>query len=222
MTEDFRPKVTTITESKNVDSIPVDELVESLQSYKLDLPKTSKSKLMTLKFVDVSGFDDEFSTTEIVYLAKNFRNFLRNNNRRERGKNNAEPINFRKNDSTKVNNIEKPKKKVSQPSNNSMGQQCFRCQEYGHVKSECPTFLRFKGKAMTVTLSDDEVFDNESDSDEYGNSIAFTATAVVDESVAVEENPSDKELYEDADLQEAYIINFAKLLQRMLWMLNLA
>ena len=42
-----------------------------------------------------------------------------------------------------------------------MGQQCFGCQRYGHVKSECPTFLRFKGKAMVVTLSDDEVFDNE-------------------------------------------------------------
>ena len=44
LTEDFRPKVTTITESKDVDSIPVDELVESLQSYELDLPKTNKSK----------------------------------------------------------------------------------------------------------------------------------------------------------------------------------
>ena len=48
LTEDFRPKVTVITESKDVDSIPVDELVESLQSYKLDLPKTSKSKSMAL------------------------------------------------------------------------------------------------------------------------------------------------------------------------------
>ena len=38
-----------------------------------------------------------------------------------------------------------------------MGQQCFRCQGYGHVKSECPTFFRSKGKAMAVTLSDDEV-----------------------------------------------------------------
>ena len=34
LTEDFRSKVTTITESKDVDSIPVDELVGSLQSYK--------------------------------------------------------------------------------------------------------------------------------------------------------------------------------------------
>ena len=98
MTEDFRPKVTAITENKDVDSIPVDELVESLQSYELDLLKTSKSKLMALKSVDDvkgSGFvDDELSATEIAYLAKNFRNFLRNNNRRERDKNTVEPRNL--------------------------------------------------------------------------------------------------------------------------------
>ena len=35
---DFRPKVTAITGSKDVDSIPVDELVGSLQSYELDRP----------------------------------------------------------------------------------------------------------------------------------------------------------------------------------------
>ena len=81
--ENFRPKVTTITESKDVDSIPIDELVGSLQSYELDLPKTSKSKSMTFKSIDdveVGGFDDELSATKIAYLAKNFRNFLKNNN----------------------------------------------------------------------------------------------------------------------------------------------
>ena len=112
LTEDFRPKVTAITESKDVDSFLVDEQVGSLQSYELDLPKTSKSKSMALKSVDdvdVIGFDDELSTTEIAYLAKNIRNFLRNNNRRARGKNTAEPRNFRRNDPTKVNNTEKPK-----------------------------------------------------------------------------------------------------------------
>ena len=41
--------------------------------------------------VDGNEFDDELSSTEIAYLAKNFRNFLRNNNRRARGKNTAEP-----------------------------------------------------------------------------------------------------------------------------------
>ena len=84
LTEDFRPRVTAITENKDVNSILVDELVGSLQSYELDLPKTSKSKSMALKLVDdvdVGGFDDKLSTTKIAYLAKNFRNFLRNNNR---------------------------------------------------------------------------------------------------------------------------------------------
>ena len=113
-----------ITESKDVDSILVDELVGSLQFYELDLPKKNKSKSMALKSVDDidgNGFDDELSSTEIAYLAKNFRNFLRNNNRRARGKNNVEPRNFRRNEPTKVNNIDKPKEKVGQTSNNSMG-----------------------------------------------------------------------------------------------------
>ena len=130
LTEDFRPKVTAITESKDVDSIPVDELIGSLQSYELDLPKTSRSKLMAFKSIDdvnVGGFDDELSTTEIAYLAKNFRSLLRNNNRRTRDKNTVEPRNFMKNDSNKVNNTDKPREKIGQSSNNSMGPQCFGC-----------------------------------------------------------------------------------------------
>ena len=70
ISKDFRPKVTAIIESKDVDSILFDELVESLQlvgslqSYELDLPKTNKSKSMALKSiddVDDNGFDDELS-----------------------------------------------------------------------------------------------------------------------------------------------------------------
>ena len=66
LTEDFRPKVTAITESKDVDSILVDKLVGSLQSYEFDLPKTTESKSMALMSVDDvegGGFDDELSAT---------------------------------------------------------------------------------------------------------------------------------------------------------------
>ena len=75
---------------------------------------------------------------------------------------------------------------------------------YGHMKFECPTYLKSKGKAMVVTLNDGEVSDNESKCDEDGNFIAFTATAVVNESISAEENPSDGEPSENADLQETY------------------
>ena len=72
------------------------------------------------------------------------------------------------------------------------------------MKSECPTYLKSKNKAMAVTLSDVEVSDNDSDCDEDGNFIAFTTIVVVNESISAEENPSDGKLSEDTDLQEAY------------------
>ena len=114
LTEDFRPKVTAITKSKDVDSIPVDELIGEIQSNELDLSKINKSKSMTLKLVDDvdgNGFDDDLSSIEIAYRAKNFRNFLRNNSRRVRGKKNVEPRNFKRNEPTKVNNTDKFKRK---------------------------------------------------------------------------------------------------------------
>ena len=70
---------------------------------------------MALKSVDDvegGGFDDELFATEIAYLAKNFRNFLRNSYRKTRGTNTTEPRNFRKHDLTKVNNNDKPREKV--------------------------------------------------------------------------------------------------------------
>ena len=102
----------------------------------------------------------------------------------------------------KATNTEKPREKVGQSSNNSIGPQCFGCQGYGHMKSKCPTYLKSNGKTMVVTLSDGEVSDDELECDDDGNFIAFTATTVVNESISVEENPSDGELSEDAGLQE--------------------
>ena len=66
------------------------------------------------------------------------------------------------------------------------------------------TYLRSKGKVMVVTLSDDEVFYHESESDQEGNFMAFIATAVVSEFEIVNENLFEGELSEDADLQEVY------------------
>ena len=72
------------------------------------------------------------------------------------------------------------------------------------MKFEYPTYLKSKGKAIVVTFSDGEVSNDESECDEDGNFITFTAIAVVNESISTEENPSDGELSEDADFQEAY------------------
>ena len=52
-------------------------------------------------------------------LVKNFRNFLRNNNRRARNRNNVDSKNMKKNETTKNNTSKKSKDKVVQSSNNS-------------------------------------------------------------------------------------------------------
>ena len=47
--ERFRPKVTAIEESKNIDSIRVDELVGSIQTYVMTLPTSHKHKEIVFK-----------------------------------------------------------------------------------------------------------------------------------------------------------------------------
>ena len=66
LTEDFRLKVTITTESKDVDSILVDKLVKSLQSYELDYPKQTNpnqwllSQLIMLMTMDLIIVKDIF------------------------------------------------------------------------------------------------------------------------------------------------------------------
>ena len=53
---------------------------------------------------------------------------------------------------------------------------------------------------MAVTLSNDEVSNHEFKRYQEGNFMALTATAVISETKTVDENPSDGELSENADL----------------------
>ena len=83
------------------------------------------------------------------------------------------------------------------------------------MKSECPTYLKSKGKAMAVTLSDSEVSDDELECDKDGNFITFTATAVVMKAFLLKRtllmgNSLKMQIFKRPT------INVAKLLQRML------
>ena len=45
---------------------------------------------------------------------------------------------------------------------------CFRCQGFGHMKHECPTYLKSigKSKALAATLSDTELEDDSDNEDD--------------------------------------------------------
>ena len=83
--EGFHAKITTIEESKDIDSIPVTELVGNLQTYELGLTrigKGSKSRSMELKAkgnkTDESS-DDEDSKMK-SYITRQFKKFMKNAN----------------------------------------------------------------------------------------------------------------------------------------------
>ena len=89
--ERFHAKITAIKESKDIEKIPLTELVGNLQTYKLGLIriwKSSKSKSMALKAK--SSDTDEFSNNEDSkmksYITRQFKKFMKNANGKGFGK----------------------------------------------------------------------------------------------------------------------------------------
>ena len=58
------------------------------------------------------------------------------------------------------------------------GPKCFRCQDFGYMKQECPTYLKLigKSKALAATLSDTEPETESDNSDDERILSAFTTT----------------------------------------------
>ena len=116
------------------------------------------------------------------------------------------------------------KRKDGKESQSSQGIICFECNGHGHLKKECPDYLRWKGKVYATTFSDSNSSSSNSDEscDEEGNFSAFMTIAYVefsdDLSVLVEElgehtklesmgivKESDEEKHErTVGLQETY------------------
>ena len=98
--ESFHAKITTTEESKDLDDIKVQELIGSLQTYKLSLPSQRKSKSLALKTINErvevhDSLDEDEVKKDVAYLVKNFRKFLKykkNGKFTEKGK----FLNFRK------------------------------------------------------------------------------------------------------------------------------
>ena len=75
-------------------------------------------------------------------------------------------------------------------------QKCFGCQGFGHMKQECPTYLKTigKSKALIATLSDIKPEDD-SDNEDDGILNAFTTIVNPPEGI-VEDVDEEEELVE--------------------------
>ena len=100
-------------------------------------------------------------------MQNNFRKFLKM-------KNSGKPFNRGKFSSSKGDRKEF-KKKDGNDSQSLQGIVCYECNGHGHLKKECPNYLRGKGKAYATTLSDSNSSnsDSEENCDGEGNYSAF-------------------------------------------------
>ncbi|KAI9384425.1 hypothetical protein POPTR_012G061333v4 [Populus trichocarpa] len=157
--------VTAIEESNVLNTIHVEELVGSLQTYESTFLYQKKGKSITLKSSrekhDYSSNND-INNEDIALIAKKFRKFKLKKKKTNKGK--------KVNDFVKRNESEN-ESKIKIESKEKV--KCFECSGYDHLRSECLNFKRNKGKALNVTLSDES--DSKNSNSSSDNKFAFVA-----------------------------------------------
>lgn len=125
----FRPKITTIEESKDFDTINIEELVISLQTYELSLPQPKKNKSIALKTMpkkaDDSSVDGSLNDEDLALFPKRFKKLFRP----RKGKS-AEKS---KGDSYGTSQGKKDKGKKDKT---SQGIKWHECSSFGHIRAE--------------------------------------------------------------------------------------
>ena len=191
--ERFHAKITAIEESKDIDKIPLTELVGNLQTYELGLTrigKTGKSKSMALKAKnsDTNESSDDEDSKIKSYITRQFKKFMKNANGKGFDKD------HRQTSSSQFKNQDKGKKDARDGGQYTVPirPKCFGCQGFSHMKHECPTYLKSIGmsKALAANLSDtkpEDDFDNEDDG------ILNDFTAIVNPTDGIVENVVEEE-----------------------------
>ncbi|XP_022858736.1 girdin-like [Olea europaea var. sylvestris] len=199
--ERFRPKVTVIEESKDLDKVKIEELVESLQTYELTISQPKKSKSIALNTIKENESESTDAETlrddEIAYFVEKFQKVLRNKKKYPEWKKGV-PSKFRK------------------------------TRGFGHYKNECPHYRKNlnkgRGKALVVSLTDDEFNSSEqsdsSSSENERNYMAFVSRVKSEsdkESEKAEEEKhsenSEEESEDEIDIHETYQLLFKESLK---------
>ncbi|GJV56365.1 zf-CCHC domain-containing protein [Tanacetum coccineum] len=149
----WRPKVTTIEESKDLSTLPLDELIGNLKVYEVVLEKDSeiskgkkeKYKSLALKARKASSDEEilcsESDDEEYAMAVRDFKKFFR-----RRGKFIRQPHDDQKNF-----------RKIKEDKKEKEDRRCFKCGDPNHFISDCPKHSYNDQKAFVVgCLSDSE------------------------------------------------------------------
>ncbi|KAH9754766.1 hypothetical protein KPL71_015546 [Citrus sinensis] len=169
--KEWRPKRTANEEAKDLNILPIDDLIGSLISYEEDLAAErghkEKKKIITLKAIKYeSDGESEPDDEELAMLARRFRKFFKKTG-----------------DQRKFRNFKNQKEKKEVII-------CYECKKPGHIRSECPLLNKLKKKAMVATWDDSD----EEESQEVSN-LALMAIGDDDDLNEVSD-PTYDELYD--------------------------
>ncbi|XP_050280455.1 uncharacterized protein LOC126721462 [Quercus robur] len=119
-------------------------------------------------------------------------------------KNSGKPFNKGKFSSYKGDRKEFRKKDEKEPQS-TQGITCFECNGHGHVKRECPNYLRMKVKAYAITLSDSDSSNSDSEDSKGLNLLVQELRKHSDEESMGIVEELDVEVHKDtAGLRENY------------------
>ena len=148
----FDPKITTVEESKDVELLDVNELVESLITYEtrrssfevknIDLKTTKKEKEVVYKEPSEEESSDSKS---IAMLTTDFQKYLKNAKWTSR-----KPTEWLVKGESKKDTGEK-----SYLDKKTIFSQCFECQGFGNNKANCGNLKNARANIMIASLSDD-------------------------------------------------------------------
>ena len=136
LTIEWQPKITAIKESMKIGMPTLQELFGNLEDHELELKRYSKNdeekrrKSLALKANieneddDSENLDEEDEDEEIALLTKKYQKILR----------------ARKDFGRRRDFIKKNKSRNDQ--GNSSSPTCFECKKQGHIKPDCPVYLR--------------------------------------------------------------------------------
>ena len=202
LNREWQPKVTAISEKKNLSKMSSATLFGKLQEHEIELGRLEKHEIQVKDSKDIalkmkvkhydSNQEDESTSEEDGALIKKFEKFLRKEKKKD------------------IIKGEAPPRKIK----------CFECGEKGHVKSECPTlekknkhFKRNKDKRPKkayIAWDDNEI---SSSSDEEQANLALIATHHSDDE---EEEVSNETSSYDNDALNAIdeLLNECKILYK--------
>lgn len=160
----FDMKVTAIEEDQDVSNMQVEELIGSLQNFELVVDNRSEKKGKGIAFTANTaddegleeGMEDENMLEDFVILGRQFNKILKQVSSRSRGNGR----NIRWNTDRQQGN-----QRYEEKNSRYKGVQCHECEGYGHIRTECATFLKKQKKGMIVSWSDDEGTYGDVDSD---------------------------------------------------------